>query len=120
MNVKGYDTEGTYVKKELRLNMKHEQILAQRQALLNGTEAYYDSRQKRASEFVSSYNRAMERNQRLREEIHNCMRGMQKEKRRARKEDSEFENLKDNYWNMVKKCLPKWEEELDKQKNLPS
>ncbi|XP_064642405.1 uncharacterized protein LOC135496810 [Lineus longissimus] len=103
-----------YLKHEVELTQRHQEIILRREALLNGTEAFYDDKDDKSGSFIGTYNNAIERNQLLLQDMRQFSEEM-KMKKRA-KEDPRFTTLKNNYWSMVKNIFPVWSEEMREYK----
>ncbi|XP_074655013.1 uncharacterized protein LOC141908740 [Tubulanus polymorphus] len=103
-----------WLKRDLELKRKHEEITARREALLSGLEAYYDKKTEKTDYFIGSFTAANERNHQIRKDLEQFGRDM-KFKARA-PEDPRFTTMKNNYWSMVKNVFPVWSEELREYK----
>lgn len=97
-----------WAEKELILNQKHLELLKRREALLQGSERYYDFSLKQPASFIFDIGKAMARNKQLMEEINLSMDQLIRENQ----ESTKFNLIKNNYWTMVRNVFPVWYSEM--------
>ncbi|CAH1777520.1 unnamed protein product [Owenia fusiformis] len=100
--------EAYWFQKEIELEQKHEELVLKREALLRGTEAYYDKQAKQASSFITNYKKSDDRNEQLIEDFKKVRHNLQG---LNCGEDQRFTRLKNNYWAMVKNVYHVWIQE---------
>ncbi|CAD5111069.1 DgyrCDS418 [Dimorphilus gyrociliatus] len=101
-----------WLEKELELNRKYDELLQRREALLRGTERYFDSQMRKSFSFVSSYEKARERNNQICARIEE----LSQDTFEINLEDTpKFKTVRKNYLAMMRKTYQLWcDESYDK------
>lgn len=109
-----------WLQKELELNRKHEEILMRREAMLRGTETYYDSQEQRSSSFIADFSKAKSRNEEFLQGLDDLSQCLKEDLMTAR--SPKFNTVRNNYWTMVRNMFPEWHNEYQEyvQRHGPS
>ncbi|XP_064611551.1 uncharacterized protein LOC135475556 [Liolophura sinensis] len=99
-----------WVQREIQLNQLHEEILAQREALLHFSEDHVGGQEVPERDESDLVKKASERNKNLLQDIATAQSKLTEDGRRP--VSPRFTTLQNNYSVMVKNVSPVWEEEL--------